>query len=159
MAACSRTPSSSAAELPLHLSCAAFAHWQVQPSIFLVTPDHLTALSSTYRRELSDCLNELGLRSAIAQGLKAPITTTAKFLASGGSPEEQSIFLAVEEGGRCVGLLKTGRRTLFVYNKLNKLHEITPLCALDFYVEETERRKGWGLRLFQAMLGRNAPAP
>jgi len=40
--------------------------------------------------------------------------------------------------------LKTGKRKLFIRNQIGKIHEITPICVLDFYVHESVQRGGFG---------------
>uniref|UniRef100_A0A1I8FUH9 N-acetyltransferase domain-containing protein n=1 Tax=Macrostomum lignano TaxID=282301 RepID=A0A1I8FUH9_9PLAT len=43
--------------------------------------------------------------------------------------------------GAVVGILKMGRKKLFVYDMLGKQHEMEPLCVLDFYVHDRNRWK------------------
>ena len=51
-----------------------------------------------------------------------------------------------------VGILKVGRKRLFVYDTHGNQHEIEPLCVLDFYVHESRQRRGYGRQLFDFML-------
>jgi alpha-tubulin N-acetyltransferase 1 len=51
-----------------------------------------------------------------------------------------------------VGLLKVGEKNLFIHDYLGRTHEMSPLCVLDFFVSETEQRKGYGKQLFDCML-------
>jgi alpha-tubulin N-acetyltransferase 1 len=51
-----------------------------------------------------------------------------------------------------VGLLKVGRKKLFLQDLLGVQRETEPMCVLDFYIHETRQRAGLGRRLFQTML-------
>ena len=63
------------------------------------------------------------------------------------------LFVVVSSGlGSVVGLLKVGEKNLFIHDYLGRTHEMFPLCVLDFFVSETEQRKGYGKRLFDFML-------
>ena len=54
--------------------------------------------------------------------------------------------------GVVVGILKVGHRKLFVYDNMNKQHEVDPLCVLDFYIHESRQRMGCGKKLYEFML-------
>jgi alpha-tubulin N-acetyltransferase 1 len=41
------------------------------------------------------------------------------------------------KGNTVYGLLKVGKKNLFVRNAMHQLKEIKPLCVLDFYVHES----------------------
>ena len=41
------------------------------------------------------------------------------------------------EGKTVIGLLKVGKRNLFIRNEFGAIKEIKPLCVLDFYVHES----------------------
>ena len=58
-----------------------------------------------------------------------------------------------------VGMLKVGRKKLFLLDAAGKPHELSPMCVLDFYVTETRQRTGCGKRLFEAMLRREQVEP
>lgn len=45
-----------------------------------------------------------------------------------------------------------GEKNLFIHDYLGRTHEMSPLCVLDFFVNEHEQRKGYGKRLFDYML-------
>ena len=47
-------------------------------------------------------------------------------------------------GKKCLGLLKVGKRNLFIRNEAALMKEIKPLCVLDFYVHESVQRNGIG---------------
>eukprot|EP00418_Pyrodinium_bahamense_P072702 CAMPEP_0179096402 /NCGR_PEP_ID=MMETSP0796-20121207/44316_1 /TAXON_ID=73915 /ORGANISM="Pyrodinium bahamense, Strain pbaha01" /LENGTH=394 /DNA_ID=CAMNT_0020794121 /DNA_START=99 /DNA_END=1284 /DNA_ORIENTATION=+ len=108
-------------------------------------------------RDLCEVLDALGKASAAAQGLRKPVTTGTPLLMG------QRIYLLAE---RCtaLGFLKVGTKRLFVTPPPSgvagertsgvgdALREVTPLCALDFYVHESCQRHGYGRRIFDAML-------
>ena len=48
------------------------------------------------------------------------------------------------DGTKAVGLLKVGKKALFIRNTAGKIFEISPLCVLDFYVHESVQRSGYG---------------
>jgi len=54
--------------------------------------------------------------------------------------------------GSIVGLLKVGKKHLFVHDSLGRNHEMKPLCILDFFVNESIQRRGYGKVLFDFML-------
>jgi alpha-tubulin N-acetyltransferase 1 len=54
--------------------------------------------------------------------------------------------------GSLIGLLKVGKKRLFIYDTHNINHELQPLCLLDFFIHTTQQRKGLGLKLFDFML-------
>jgi len=108
--------------------------------------------------KLSLVLEELGQRSALAQGLRKPVT-----FGSATGLGDQRVYLLVD-GNVALGFLKVGRKRLFVSSPPSRapqiadvqgaFREIEPLCALDFYVHERCQRHGHGKRLFDAMLAR-----
>lgn len=51
-----------------------------------------------------------------------------------------------------VGMLKIGRKKLFLLNQDQRTKECAPLCVLDFYIHESRQRRGYGRRLFDYML-------
>ena len=53
---------------------------------------------------------------------------------------------------RILGLLKTGRKKLYLRMEDAKYHAREPVCVLDFYVHEPHQRGGIGSALFQAGL-------
>ena len=54
--------------------------------------------------------------------------------------------------GAVVGILKVGRKKLFVLDTHGNQTEMEPLCVLDFYVHESCQRRGCGKQLFETML-------
>ena len=53
---------------------------------------------------------------------------------------------------KCIGILKIGKKKLFIRKSSGVLVEMEPLCVLDFYVHESEQRNGFGKVLFDHML-------
>lgn len=117
------------------------------------------SLGSSSRGPLSTVLEELGQRSAVAQGLRKPVTY-------GSHLGDQRVYLLVE-GNVALGLLKVGRKKLFVAaspqngfaDVQGAFREIEPVCCLDFYVHERCQRAGLGKVLFEAMLRRERLLP
>jgi len=109
--------------------------------------------AATIRRQVATVLDVLGEASARAQGLKNPITSGSKML----STEGQTAYILVDKYGNnglgsVVGLLKVGRKKLFLLDEVGNHNEMLPQCVLDFYVVENRQRSGCGKRLFEYML-------
>jgi len=102
------------------------------------------------KQRIGEIMDVVGKASAVAQTLHTVITSSEK-LRSGGD-EQLVYFLCDFNTNEVVGLLKIGRRKLFVYDQQGVQHELTPLCILDFYVHESRQRVGCGKVLFDAML-------
>lgn len=108
-------------------------------------------------QDLCQVLEALGKASGAAQGLRKPVTTGMPHLPS------QRVYL-LASGRTALGFLKVGPKRLFVTSPPSKssgsrpsvvgdaLREVTPVCALDFYVHESCQRNGYGRKLFEAML-------
>lgn len=107
---------------------------------------------------LTNVLDTIGKKSAIAQGLKKPVTYGSACSLLG-----QRVYIMVDD--RCaLGFIKVGTKRLFVappalhVTRTNHtcvqdaLKEISPVCVLDFYVHESCQRSGMGRRLFDEML-------
>lgn len=109
----------------------------------VIQPSRTTSSS----REVCDVIDRMGRASSLAQGLKSVITTSSRFLAS----SDNLLFLLVE-GNAVLGILKTAYRKLFHNDQTGRIHEITPLCVLDFYVHESRQRSGFGKVLYERML-------
>jgi GNAT superfamily N-acetyltransferase len=62
------------------------------------------------------------------------------------------MFLHFSGQGSVVGLLKVGRKNLFVFDAAGAHHEMQALCVLDFYVHESKQRMGCGKALYEYML-------
>ncbi|XP_026316329.1 alpha-tubulin N-acetyltransferase 1-like isoform X2 [Hyposmocoma kahamanoa] len=102
---------------------------------------------------LSRVINTLGEESAAEQGLTKVITTTEKLR---NSPTHLLYLLkdAHAKGGKgeVIGMLKVGRKRLFLFDERDKMREVEPLCVLDFYVKRDRQRRGMGRALFDHML-------
>uniref|UniRef100_T1HF60 Alpha-tubulin N-acetyltransferase n=1 Tax=Rhodnius prolixus TaxID=13249 RepID=T1HF60_RHOPR len=101
---------------------------------------------------ISEILDDMGIASAKAQGLLKPITSADKLRNS-----EHIVYLLTEResnnhNGSVIGMLKMGRKRLYVFDKTGECHEMIPLCVLDFYVHESRQRMGCGKKLFEYML-------
>ncbi|VDN95947.1 unnamed protein product [Rodentolepis nana] len=51
-----------------------------------------------------------------------------------------------------IGLLKIGKKRLFLFDQFGECFEVEPLCILDFYVSTDFQRQGFGKELFEFML-------
>jgi len=108
---------------------------------------------SLVQQQVAAVLDVMGEASAKAQGLKTAITSGVKFRTA----EDQTAYILVDRfgnggSGSVVGLLKVGRKKLFLLDEVGKPNELMPLCVLDFYVAERRQRSGCGSKLFQHML-------
>ncbi|CAI9738643.1 alpha-tubulin N-acetyltransferase 1-like isoform X1 [Octopus vulgaris] len=96
-------------------------------------------------------IDKLGIASSKAQGLRIPVTSTSKLKDS-----DHRIYLLKDEQnqnlGAAIGFLKIGYKSLFVYDNDEIIHELTPMCILDFYIHESRQRQGFGKELFDHML-------
>lgn len=54
--------------------------------------------------------------------------------------------------GLITGLLKVGKKLLYVFDDEGETHTVNAPCVLDFYVHESRQRFGLGKRLFKYML-------
>ena len=63
-----------------------------------------------------------------------------------------NIFTFFIYSGLVVGLLKVGRKSLYVFDNHGETQNVTALCVLDFYVHESRQRLGLGRMLFDHML-------
>ncbi|RWS31490.1 hypothetical protein B4U80_04255 [Leptotrombidium deliense] len=112
----------------------------------------LHSLQNRVECTLEQTINQLGVESAKAQNLKAPITSFQRLLNGSfpNSPTKYSdcIYLLLtcdsNEDFSVLGFIKTGNRSLYLQRDV-MLHLVA-----DFYVRE--RRKGFGFLLFSQML-------
>ena len=95
-------------------------------------------------------MDSVGRASAAAQNLHQIITSSEKLKTSDGN--QLVYFLCDFTTNQVVGLLKVGKKKLFVYDQQGVQHEMTPVCVLDFYIHESRQRVGCGKILFEAML-------
>ena len=104
------------------------------------------------RKQLDKIIDTLGVASSKAQGLHAVITTATKLQYS-----DHELYIlkdpsANEGRGAAVGMIKVGRKTLFLLDMQGVQNEMVPLCVMDFYVHHTKQRHGCGKKLFEHML-------
>lgn len=116
-------------------------------NISVLKNSDIKALSKTDQDKVCLVLDKFGDLSAKAQDLKSVITNYSKFLIS----NDQKIYIQAKRN-TVYGFLKIGFRKLFIHDKQAKMHELNPLCVLDFYVHESQQRSGIGKKLFEAML-------
>ncbi|PRP88593.1 adaptor-related protein complex 2, sigma 1 subunit [Planoprotostelium fungivorum] len=102
---------------------------------------------SVLLQQIRQVVDAMGMASAKAQGLPVPITTFDKLAAS-----DHRLYLFCSEDRTVDGMIKTGRKKLFVSNHQQVIAEIEPNCILDFYVVESKQRSGVGKKLFDNVL-------
>jgi len=105
------------------------------------------------QQRVNDILDTMGNASARAQGLKASITSGSRLR----TQSEHVAFILIDRAsndglGSVVGLLKVGKKNLFLLDGNGGQNEVYPLCVLDFYVHESRQRSGCGKNLFEYML-------
>ncbi|GMT03449.1 hypothetical protein PENTCL1PPCAC_25623 [Pristionchus entomophagus] len=100
-------------------------------------------------------IDHLGALSTQAQKLRRQLTSYDKLV---DSDDEQKLYLMWEkhpEKENCsiiIGMLKVGKKKLFLLNEKQQNYEADALCVLDFFVHESKQRQGFGHVLFDAML-------
>lgn len=118
----------------------------IRPGIVAVTRELLRGLEPADARALGEAIDEMGKRSAKAQGLKKPITSHHQMLGC-----DNRLFLSVERNA-VRGLIRCGGRQLFMRRRADSDYvQVNPLSVLDFYVCESLQRSGEGKRLFEHM--------
>lgn len=105
------------------------------------------------QEQVSKLVDRLGEESAAAQGLNKPITSAEKMRKNPG----HVLYILVDKyakdsKGEIIGMLKVGRKHLFLFDEKQAVHEVEPPCVLDFYVVPDRQRMGYGFRLFDFML-------
>lgn len=113
---------------------------------------HQNLGDGTLKDRLEHVIDAMGKASAKAQGLGGAITTAYKLHYS-----DHRLYIMKESQansgrGSIVGILKVGRKVLFVLDHHSNQIEMKPMCVLDFYVHESCQRRGYGKQLFQHML-------
>jgi len=123
-------------------------------ALAVLEADSLGRLPQRAKGVLEFVVDDLGQRSAKAQGLGAVITTVRKMLYT-----DQRLY--IHRSDRAInGMLKVGRKNLFIRDHATgKMNEINPVCVLDFYVHESVQRGGIGKQLFEEMLRRERLDP
>ncbi|KAF9975145.1 Alpha-tubulin N-acetyltransferase 1 [Actinomortierella ambigua] len=69
-----------------------------------------------------------------------------------GGGQAKSGLIDDESGAVVTGMLKMGEKKLFIVDRFGVMHEQEACCVLDFYVNETCQRQGYGKQLFDYML-------
>eukprot|EP00501_MAST-03F_sp_TOSAG23-6_P001915 GSMAST32.ASY1.ANO1.1995.1 assembled CDS len=124
-----------------------------EQKIFVISSSELSSLSRERDQRLVQIVDRMGQASAVAQRLGGAITTFEKMIHA-----NHRLYM-VSQGSRCQGFLKMGKKVLFIHNNRGILHELEPLCVLDFYIHHSEQRKGIGRKLFDFMLKNEASKP
>ncbi|VDM76587.1 unnamed protein product [Strongylus vulgaris] len=97
-----------------------------------------------------------------AQGLKRTLTTYEKIL---NQPEDQFLYLMWQRHQSkpstsiLIGILKVGKKHLYLTDEDQRKFEEEPLCILDFYVHDSVQRRGNGHYLFEYMLRQESTSP
>ncbi|KAK2713923.1 alpha-tubulin N-acetyltransferase 1-like [Artemia franciscana] len=105
-------------------------------------------------RQLQDSIDELGLMSQDAQGLSKTITSCSILY----NNSDQFLYILFPcyssswEEQLPIGLLKVGRKKLFLMGKNGEQSEAYPVCILDFYIQDEYQRCGFGKQLFDYFL-------
>ncbi|CCW63389.1 unnamed protein product [Phytomonas sp. EM1] len=108
-----------------------------------------------FKHNLFSTINILGACSQFSQGLVVPLTTVSRLYEN----SSYTLYLLTYEG-RGVGILKVGLKNLFLTHPVTyQMVEVEPMCVLDFFVDESYQRRGFGERLFRAMLERERLDP
>ncbi|XP_076822219.1 alpha-tubulin N-acetyltransferase 1-like isoform X2 [Clavelina lepadiformis] len=115
-------------------------------------PGHTQDSRFQQHKNLQLVIEVLGRKSAKAQQLTGSITSLHKSQIHG-----HHIFVLKNPSsnnglGSVIGFVKVGKKRLFVLDHDGNHNEVFPLCVLDFYVHESQQRRGHGLQLFKHML-------
>ncbi|THD25643.1 Alpha-tubulin N-acetyltransferase [Fasciola hepatica] len=111
--------------------------------------------ASSCSTELADVIDKMGESSAKAQRLPQIVTNFRRFRNS-----NHSLFILADlSENRILGILKSGRKRLFIHDKDGVCVETEPVCVLDFYVHESKQRQGCGRKLFDRMLHDECVSP
>ncbi|ODM91638.1 Alpha-tubulin N-acetyltransferase 1 [Orchesella cincta] len=103
----------------------------------------------TVRDRMSQILETMGRASAEAQQLHSVITNTEKLRTS---VDQKIYFMCDFSSNQVIGLLKIGKKKLFMFDLSGTQHEFSPMCILDFYVHESRQRQGCGKYLFENVM-------
>jgi len=112
------------------------------------------------QQRVNEILDSMGNASARAQSLKASITSGSRLRMQ----SEHFCYILIDRAsnnglGSVVGLLKVGKKNLFLIDSNGGQNEVYPLCILDFYVHESRQRSGCGKTLFEQMLQDQKASP
>lgn len=103
-------------------------------------------------KELQEIIDTAGAKSAKAQRLSAPITSLSKLRINAHRIYILTDRTSTSQATAVIGFIKVGTKQLFVLDHDGTHHQTHPLCVLDFYIDESYQRKGYGLKLFKHML-------
>ena len=99
---------------------------------------------------LEHALKQLGQGSALAQNLNGPITSAKHLVAN---PDQVLLLATDTTTNRPVGFIKFGPKDLYFYTRTGVVKNMHgQVCLLDFYVDESQQRRGCGIFLFKEML-------
>mmetsp|Transcript_18976 Transcript_18976/g.33933 ORF Transcript_18976/g.33933 Transcript_18976/m.33933 type:complete len:387 (-) Transcript_18976:34-1194(-) len=104
------------------------------------------------KKQIYEIINKIGAASSRAQGLGAIITTANKLCMNVYTGQRLYLLRDPKSDFRACGILKIGRKKLFLRNNSGRVRELNAMCVLDFYIHESCQRKGLGRRLFSYML-------
>ncbi len=104
------------------------------------------------RQRIIEVIDRMGAASARAQGLGATITTASKLCMNTHSSQRLYLIRDEKDDRKANGIIKVGRKKLFLRDKLARIKEVNAMCVLDFYVHESCQRRGLGRRLFDFMV-------
>ncbi|XP_065916526.1 alpha-tubulin N-acetyltransferase 1-like [Dysidea avara] len=133
---------------------------EIERAIIRFFPDEITKISQDFYKNvrlkssalegrLAEAIDAMGQASGAAQGLPLAVTTYSKLKTC-----QHTLYVLrdTESNNILVGILKVGKKRLFLMDARAVQHEVEPLCLLDFYVHESKQRLGCGKKLFEAML-------
>ncbi|KAH8321071.1 hypothetical protein KR074_008305, partial [Drosophila pseudoananassae] len=130
------------------------------PSVLLKRQNRQGAEPSTPAYKLSRIIDEMGQLSAVAQGLRIPVTTAEKTLAN--TNTQVTYLMADDRSGRwaVTGLLKVGTKDLFLFDEKGVCRRANQTPAiLDFYIHESRQRRGLGKLIYDKMLADQGWSP
>uniref|UniRef100_A0A0N5AUM4 N-acetyltransferase domain-containing protein n=1 Tax=Syphacia muris TaxID=451379 RepID=A0A0N5AUM4_9BILA len=120
------------------------------PKLVRLDPMTIRQLQGT---KISKAIDDFAKLSASAMQLRQPLTSCDKLINS-----DHTLYLLWESlpndnaRSRVIGMLKVGRKHLFLYDKELKTYEGELIALLDFYVHMSCQRQGSGKKLFDYML-------
>ena len=96
------------------------------------------------KQNLKLIIDKMGKASSEAQKLNKIITSYIKISGT-------RIYMKIEKK-KAIGFIKIGEKHLFYRDIMGKIFELDAMTVLDFYVHETEQRKGNGIVIYESML-------
>jgi alpha-tubulin N-acetyltransferase 1 len=111
-----------------------------------------SAIAEKYgERYFKEVIDKMGEASSSAQKLGKIITCSYKISGT-------RLYLKIDKN-KALGFIKIGEKHLFYRDFMGKIYELEAQTVLDFYVHESEQRKGHGLVIYQSMLKYEAIEP